>query len=129
MDCKYAVVQSSGAHSFYWISIVHTILPSFTLPPTAPGHKKQKQEQKQTVPHADKKNPVGCQIFHRIRKIETHIPICAVERMPQRKTDGDCEYAVVQSSGRVVECYRGKRRDWTGPQCGIHPSICRREEK
>jgi hypothetical protein len=28
MDCKYAVVQSSGAHDLYWVSIVHTILPS-----------------------------------------------------------------------------------------------------
>jgi hypothetical protein len=37
---------------FYWVSIVHVILPSFTLPPTAPGHKKQKQ----TVPRADKKS-------------------------------------------------------------------------
>jgi hypothetical protein len=54
MDSKYTVVQSSGAHNFYWVSIVHTILPSFTLPPTAPGHKKQKK-QKQTVPRADKK--------------------------------------------------------------------------
>jgi hypothetical protein len=31
----------SGAHNFYLVSIVHTILPSFTLPPTAPGHKKK----------------------------------------------------------------------------------------
>jgi hypothetical protein len=54
MDCKYAVVQSSGAHNFYWVSIAHTILPSFTLPQTAPGHKKQKQ--KQTVSRADKKS-------------------------------------------------------------------------
>jgi hypothetical protein len=30
MDSKYAVVQSSGAHNFYWVSIVHTILPSLT---------------------------------------------------------------------------------------------------
>jgi hypothetical protein len=32
--------------------------------------------------------PVGCQIFHRIRGIEKHIPIGVVERMSQRKTDG-----------------------------------------
>jgi hypothetical protein len=24
MDSKYTVVQSSGAHDFYWVSIVHT---------------------------------------------------------------------------------------------------------
>jgi hypothetical protein len=24
MDPKYAVVQSSGVHNFYWVSIVHT---------------------------------------------------------------------------------------------------------
>jgi hypothetical protein len=62
MDCKYAVVQSSGAHNFYWVSIVHTILLSFILPPGALGHKKQKKKkneqkktkkskkQKQTIP-------------------------------------------------------------------------------
>jgi hypothetical protein len=32
--------------------------------------------------------PVGCQIFRRMRRIEKHIPICVVERMSQRKTDG-----------------------------------------
>jgi hypothetical protein len=28
VGCKYTVVQSSGVHNFYWVSIVHTILPS-----------------------------------------------------------------------------------------------------
>jgi hypothetical protein len=51
---------------------------------------------------------VGCQIFRHIRRIEKHIPIDVVERMSQRKTDG-CKYAVVQSSGWVVERYGGKR--------------------
>jgi hypothetical protein len=27
MDSKYTVIQSNGAHNFYWVSIVHTILP------------------------------------------------------------------------------------------------------
>jgi hypothetical protein len=54
--------------------------------PTAPGHKKIKQ--KQTVARADKqKIPVGCRIFRRTRRIEKHIPICAVGRMSQQKTD------------------------------------------
>jgi hypothetical protein len=48
---------------------------------------KQKQKRKQTVPRADKKIPVGCQIFRRVRRIEKYIPICVVERMSQRKTD------------------------------------------
>jgi hypothetical protein len=37
--CKNAE-SPRGAHNFYWVSIVYTILPSFTLPPTALGHKK-----------------------------------------------------------------------------------------
>jgi hypothetical protein len=50
--------------------------------------KKQKQKQKQVVPRADKKIPVGCQIFRRIRRTEKHILIGVVERMSQRKTNG-----------------------------------------
>jgi hypothetical protein len=30
MDSKYTIVQSSGIHNFYWVSIVQTILHSFT---------------------------------------------------------------------------------------------------
>jgi hypothetical protein len=41
---------------------------------------KQKQKQKQPVLRADKKIPVGCQIFRRIGRIEKHIPIGVVER-------------------------------------------------
>jgi hypothetical protein len=49
--------------------------------------KKQKtKNKKQPVPRADK-ILVGCQIFHRIRRIKKHIPIGVVERMSQRKTD------------------------------------------
>jgi hypothetical protein len=49
---KHSIKDQEGAHNFYWASIVHTILPSSTLPPTAPGRKK---EQKQTFPRAYKK--------------------------------------------------------------------------
>jgi hypothetical protein len=60
-----------------------------TSPDRPRPQKTKKQKQKQTVPRADKKKiPVGCQIFRRIRRIEKHIPICAVEWMLQRKTDG-----------------------------------------
>jgi hypothetical protein len=38
--------------------------------------------------HVEIITPVGCQIFRRIRRIETHIAIGAVERMSQRKPDG-----------------------------------------
>jgi hypothetical protein len=47
MDCKYAVVQLSGVDNFYWVSIVHTILPSFTLPlhfPRPPQATKNKKK-------------------------------------------------------------------------------------
>jgi hypothetical protein len=49
--------------------------------------RKKNKKQKQPAPLADK-NPMGCQIFRRIRRIEKHIPIGVVERMSQRKTDG-----------------------------------------
>jgi hypothetical protein len=44
------------------------------------------KKQKHSVPRADK-IPVGYQIFHRIRRIEKHIPIDVVERMSRRRTD------------------------------------------
>jgi hypothetical protein len=47
---------------------------------------KKDKKQKQPAPHADK-IPVGCQIFHHIRRIEKHIPIGVVERMSQQKTN------------------------------------------
>jgi hypothetical protein len=48
------------AHNFYLGSIVHTILPSFALLPTAPGHKKQKNKNKNKLFHVQiKKNPDG----------------------------------------------------------------------
>jgi hypothetical protein len=82
----------SGTHNFYWVSIVHTILPSFTLPQTAPGHKKQKNKNKnKNNPfhvQIKKKIQVGSQTFRRIRRIEKHIPICAAEWISQRKADG-----------------------------------------
>jgi hypothetical protein len=77
MDRKYAIVQSSGAYNFYWVSIVHTILPSFrvgveegeitlcyivpliiisTSPNRPRPQKTKKQKQKQTFPRADKKS-------------------------------------------------------------------------
>jgi hypothetical protein len=63
---------------------------------------KKAKKKKQTVPRADKnKFPVGCQIFRRIRRIEKHIPICAVERMSQRKTDG----LNIPSFNRAVELW------------------------
>jgi hypothetical protein len=47
MGCKYAVVQSSGAHNFYWVSTVHIILPSFTLPrPPQATERKNKNKNK-----------------------------------------------------------------------------------
>jgi hypothetical protein len=45
MDCKYAVVQSSGAHNFYWVSIVHSILPS-TLPWVVECYRGKRTQQK-----------------------------------------------------------------------------------
>jgi hypothetical protein len=44
IDCKYAVVQSSDAHNFYWVSIVHTFCPPsyFPRPPQATKNKKTK---------------------------------------------------------------------------------------
>jgi hypothetical protein len=36
-----------GEHNFYWVPIAHTILPSFTLPPTSPADKKRRETQKQ----------------------------------------------------------------------------------
>jgi hypothetical protein len=51
--------------------------------------KEKKEKEKQPVPRADeKKTPVDCQIFRRIRRIEKHIPIDVVKQMSQRKTDG-----------------------------------------
>jgi hypothetical protein len=47
-------------------------------------------------------------MYRRIRRIEIQNPICVVERVSRRKTDR-LKYTVVQSSGRVVEHYRGKR--------------------
>jgi hypothetical protein len=48
--------------------------------------KKKKNKKQKPVPRADK-NPVGCQVFRRIRRIEKHIAIGVAERMSQRKTD------------------------------------------
>jgi hypothetical protein len=75
MDSKYSVIKPSGAHNFYLVSIVYTILPSFKLSPTAPGHKKRKNKKIKTkfkpVPRADKKQiPVGCQMYCHTRRIE-----------------------------------------------------------
>jgi hypothetical protein len=51
--------------------------------------KKKHQKNKNNLFHVQIINtPVGCQIFRRIRIIEKHIPICVVERVSQRKTDG-----------------------------------------
>jgi hypothetical protein len=100
MDSKYTVVQLSGAHNFYWVSIVHTILPSFTLPPTAPGHKKNKTKNKLFHVQIKKKIPVGCQIFPRIRRIGKHIRFAQSSGCRNGKPMG-CKYAIIQSSGRV----------------------------
>jgi hypothetical protein len=91
MDCKYTIDKSSGAHDFYWIYIVHTILPSFTLPPTAQPTKikiKNIEKKFKTVRRADKKKIlVGCQMYRRIRRIEIQNPICVVHWMSQQITD------------------------------------------
>jgi hypothetical protein len=50
--------------------------------------RKTKTKFKNNLFHVQIIIPVGCQIFHRIRRIEKHIPIGVVERMSQRKTDG-----------------------------------------
>jgi hypothetical protein len=50
--------------------------------------RKSKTKIKNNLFHVQIIIPVGCQIFHRIRRIEKHIPIGVVERMSQRKTDG-----------------------------------------
>jgi hypothetical protein len=50
--------------------------------------RKSKSKIKNNLFHVQTIIPVGCQIFHRIRRIEKHIPIGVVERMSQRKTDG-----------------------------------------
>jgi hypothetical protein len=50
--------------------------------------RKSKSKIKNNLLHVQIIIPVGCQIVHRIRRIEKHIPIGLVERMSQRKTDG-----------------------------------------
>jgi hypothetical protein len=50
--------------------------------------RKKKQQNKNNLFHVQIIMPVGRQIFRRIRRTEKHIPICVVERMSQRKTDG-----------------------------------------
>jgi hypothetical protein len=52
------------------------------------GKKTKNKKNKNNLVHVQIIIPVGCQIFHRIRRIEKHIPINVVERMSQRKTDG-----------------------------------------
>jgi hypothetical protein len=61
--------------------------PLFTFKQKKEKKNKKTKKQQQSVPRADN-NPVGCQIFRRKGRIEKHIPICVVERMSQRKTDG-----------------------------------------
>jgi hypothetical protein len=50
--------------------------------------RKTKTKPKNNLFHMQIIIPLGCQIFHRIRRIEKEIPIGVVERMSQRKTDG-----------------------------------------
>jgi hypothetical protein len=49
--------------------------------------RKKNQKNINNLFHVQIKILVGCQIFRRIRRIEKHIPIGAVERMSQRKPD------------------------------------------
>jgi hypothetical protein len=82
MDYKYAVAQSSGAHNFYWVSIVHTILPFPRPPQTTKNKNNNKLFHVQII-----NTPVGCQMYRRIRRIEIQNPNCVVERVPWSVTE------------------------------------------
>jgi hypothetical protein len=86
---------------------------------TCKQKKRENKKQKQRVPRADKKNPSGLSNIPPGNR-KTHSDLRSRADVATEKPM-DCKYAVVQSSGRVVECRERNRRDWTGPQCGVHP--------
>jgi hypothetical protein len=115
MDTKYTVVQSSGARNFYWVSIVRTISLLHTSPDHPRPQKTKKQKQKQTVSCADKK--IRWVVKYSAVYVESKNTFrFALSSGCRNGKPMDCKYL-----WSVTEVSERNRRDWTGPQCGIHP--------
>jgi hypothetical protein len=95
---------------FYWVFIVYTILPSFTLPPTAPGYKKQKNK----LFHVQiKKNPEAIsRYYHRC------IPLPDIYATGYKYGSTACIY---RSSSSVSSSYSSP--PWLGAVKSFRPPI------